>query len=707
MKRRLLQLLLDIHVGARVRVMMLWAVISAILMVQGLRAQSATPAPVREIVESGLVLRIEGADAANWRDLESLLTDQLSLSGNTEPSEPLADDLAFFTRQHYVRNGWPKAEVRWEVLPDAISLTISAGYQIRVGDITWSGDVILPTEELRKFLLRLSIEKDGADKQHPVWVDSELQGGVGFVLRRMRAEGYLQAKVTMKPDAEPKANGWRDISMTLKAGPRFLFGTVNLTGAPPELEKLMLEETNRAPGGSFSEASVQNIERRLTSIARERGYLKAVTTSEYVLGSKGGTVDVVLKVQAGDRIRIAQVTPHPDFSKGSKRVLRAGFQGVQGQYYSSADLDLMFRRALDTGMFARLDMEPEILPPEATGGVPYANLRLTGEETKPKTLGFEIGFDTYLGAQAGVTYRNTNLWDYGNTLAAEVTGSTVGLLGSVKITDPAIFNTLFASTVQLAVENFSRFEYSRNGSTLNWELVRRVSVPFSYTLFVGASANDVTTDVLTPAQLGPDSYALAYGGLSMMLDFRNSVVLPTKGWFFSGRLESASDVASSHVGYLRTELRAGWYQPITKKLRIAAAASLRTLQGASAEELPIDSRVFNGGPNSVRSFSERELGPMTGGGTPLGGTSAFYSNIELSYEIYRNLEFAVFTDFGSLGRDNNSSPIDISSDIRTAVGVGLRYRLPFGPIRLDYGHNVDRRRNEPMGTVHLTIGFAF
>jgi outer membrane protein insertion porin family len=46
-------------------------------------------------------------------------------------------------------------------------------------------------------------------------------------------------------------------------------------------------------------------------------------------------------------------------------------------------------------------------------------------------------------------------------------------------------------------------------------------------------------------------------------------------------------------------------------------------------------------------------------------------------------------------------------DMRYAIGAGLRYKLPIGPIRLDYGINPDPRRNEDDGAFHFSFGFAF
>lgn len=667
-------------------------------------AVAAAPASAYTVSEGAVSVTVVGIDAATWDDLDTMLKDQLTLAGSTAASEPLADDLAFFTRQHFIREGWPEAEVRWELTSGGIVLNVTSGQQTRVGTITWKGDLIVPEEELRKFLLRPSLEKDDADKVHPVWVERELQTGVGLVQRRLRAEGHLQAEVKMLPEPDAGADGLRDITLDLVAGPKFTFGTVAFTGAPPEIDRQTRAQIGQTPGEPFNEARVQQLEGQVTSIAKQHGWLNAVTSSQYVLGKLGGTVDVVLVMVPGERVRVAQVSPHENFSRGSQRVLRAGFREAEGKYYQAEDLDVMFKRALDTGMFARLDVDPQLRPGVSPA---VADLRITGEETKPETLGFELGYDTFLGAQAGVNYRNTNIRDSGNTLAAELNWSIAGPLGSIKLTDPAILNTTFASSLELAVENFSLFEYSRYGTRLNWEVSKRVSKHFSYSVFMGVSANTVSTTVLTDDELGPSDYVLGTLGGSMMLDYRDSAVLPKKGWFVSARLESTLDVMGSNVSYTRTDLRGAWYIPITKKFRFATGAALMNIQGAAAEALPIDSRVFNGGPNSVRAFAERELGPITKGGTPLGGTSALFASAEFSYEIYPNLEFALFSDIGSLGRGDNSSAFDYSSDFRTAIGAGLRYKLPFGPLRVDYGHNLSQREGEGSGMLHVTVGFAF
>lgn len=656
-----------------------------------------------ELREGGIHVRVSGLQPEAWSNLQGLLRDQLSLgSGAGGVRAPLADDLAFFTRQHLLREGWPEAAVRWELAQGSVLLQVEAGERTRVGEVTWRGELPLPPEELRRFLLRPGLERGEGDP--PYWVEADLRRGAELVERRLRAEGHLQADVKLEP-APAATGGRRELVVHVQPGPVFRFGRVSLRGAPDELRDLMRAEIEQATGEPFNEARVQSLEQRVNHVAIRRGWLQSVTSAEYTLAASGGTVDVLLKNRAGPRARIAEVQPDRGFSRGARRVLSAGFQEAVGDWYSEPDTDFLFRRALDTGMFTRLDVEPVVRPQPADGAL--ADLIITGEQAQPHTLGFEVGYDTFLGPQSGVNYRNTNLRDTGLTLAAELNWSLAGPLGFLRLTDPAIFNTPYAASAHLAMENFDLYEYSRYGSSLNFEVSRRLSSFFSYSGFFGVSVNTVSTDVLEPEEIGPDLYTLATLGGSLMLDFRDSPVLPRRGWFLSGRLETTLDVMGSNVSFIRTDLRGAWHHPLTRHLRFTAGGSLMNLQGAAAQDLPIDSRVFNGGPNSVRAFAERELGPLTPGGTPLGGTSALLGTVELSYEFYPNFEFALFGDVGSLGRDKNTTAFDISTDFRPAAGAGLRYKLPFGPVRVDYGHNLDRRSGEGSGMLHVTVGFSF
>jgi len=138
------------------------------------------------------------------------------------------------------------------------------------------------------------------------------------------------------------------------------------------------------------------------------------------------------------------------------------------------------------------------------------------------------------------------------------------------------------------------------------------------------------------------------------------------------------------------------------KCQLALGARAGALQPI-APSIPIDLRFFNGGATTVRSFSERQLGPKDKGGNPLGGEFFTAQNIEFTFPVREGFQGAVFVDAGNLtGWDSAGF-----GDMRCALGLGIRYALPVGPLRIDYGVNPDRREDEDFGALHISFGAAF
>ncbi|PYL64255.1 MAG: hypothetical protein DMF25_07760, partial [Verrucomicrobia bacterium] len=139
----------------------------------------------------------------------------------------------------------------------------------------------------------------------------------------------------------------------------------------------------------------------------------------------------------------------------------------------------------------------------------------------------------------------------------------------------------------------------------------------------------------------------------------------------------------------------------------ARAGLVHSLNNSGPDEattLPIDERFFNGGATTVRSYGERDLGPHDPKGNPIGGEFFTVFNVEYTFPIYGELQGAVFYDAGNLLPTSEEPGVD---DMHYAIGAGLRYKLPIGPIRLDYGVNPDRQPGEDIGAFHFSFGFAF
>jgi outer membrane protein assembly complex protein YaeT len=115
--------------------------------------------------------------------------------------------------------------------------------------------------------------------------------------------------------------------------------------------------------------------------------------------------------------------------------------------------------------------------------------------------------------------------------------------------------------------------------------------------------------------------------------------------------------------------------------------------------IPLPERFFMGGSESHRGFSINQAGPRDPDtGYPLGGNAFFLNSFELRLSLaQRRLGFAFFEDAGNvystvrrmrLLKVTQSSPTDLDYTSH-AVGTGVRYKTPVGPLRFDVGYNLN------------------
>jgi len=216
--------------------------------------------------------------------------------------------------------------------------------------------------------------------------------------------------------------------------------------------------------------------------------------------------------------------------------------------------------------------------------------------------------------------------------------------------------------------------------------------------------------ILQPVRLGIISANIAQ-------DRRDNAGDPHRGIYNTGDVAIASKLLGSQRNFSRVLLRNATYTRLTKNVVLARQTQFGVITPFSVPEglteqtaIPLPERFFGGGADSMRGFPYNQAGlrdtgaPVVPGGPsseptgfPLGGNALLFNNVELRFPfIGQNVQGVMFYDFGNV----YSSVSHISfrfhqRDLQdfdymvNAVGFGVRYKTPVGPIRLDLAYSIN------------------
>lgn len=177
--------------------------------------------------------------------------------------------------------------------------------------------------------------------------------------------------------------------------------------------------------------------------------------------------------------------------------------------------------------------------------------------------------------------------------------------------------------------------------------------------------------------------------VSQRLDYTDldSRIFPTDGYTLWFDTEAAG--LGGDAQYVSGKLGGSYYYPIAKSWTLNLMGEGGVISGYGDENVRINERYFLGG-TTLRGFEKSGVGPRDiSTDDALGGNQFYRGTAEMTFPVGLPEDLGVsghlFTDFGSLwGVDENSSSslVDESS-IRAAGGVGLSWRSPMGPVRID------------------------
>ncbi|HEY0792212.1 MAG TPA: BamA/TamA family outer membrane protein [Chthoniobacterales bacterium] len=672
--------------------------------------QAAATAQIQASPPAGAASRVRfvGNTSFTQQDLRAALADPLQQIQNQGLSVPLADDTAYYLGVFYRRHGYPAADVTYKMYGNGqfLELEVREGRYYNLGQIDFKGDKAFPPAALNDYMIGTTRARFSQFQKQLPFVEADLVTGTSLVQGYYVSQGFPEVKIVKLETKPDEAHDVVNATVTIQEGPRYFFGPITFANDPEIPVTNFYAKFNQLTGQAkpYSEAELANLQRDLIFIYKKAGHYAATVEVSADLAHlpAGGRVPVRVTSNPGPVYRFGTV--EVDQAPGARLkpdFLPQRFAELQGRTYSPDTVRDLNNEMVRTGLFDTLDLQ-ETAEPDDT-----IRLTLSPREGRAKEFSVFGGYRTFDGAILGASYTNRNIGGEGHIVSVSLEYTGRGPSGEISYEDPWFLKTRDRLRLAVGLDQKQVEGYTYTEAYARASLTRKYLKAFETGAYVEARSvnlSDVTID--PPNLVGPTSYQLATVGLTHTIDMRDSAVNPRSGWILVVTA-SGSEPLQQASAFLRATERFSIYQSFGKGL-LAAGVRFGVIMPSSGGTLgvPIEERFFNGGADTVRSYGERELGPRDNNNNPYGGLARSIFNLEYQHPLFGDLTGAVFFDAGGLG----VSPF---SNLSTAIGVGIRYNLPVGPLRIDYGLNPAPRFNpashtrDPIGAFHLSFGFAF
>ena len=601
--------------------------------------------------------------------------------------------------EHYLEKGYTNIDVSYKIDRDPITgygqvyFYIDEGRKRKIHAITFKGNDSIKS---RKLLRKMKTKKRGplawlfgSSKFNEVTFQEDLDK-----LRTLyREEGFLDIEID-EGDIRleyPTAKSI-EIHITLNEGKQYHVGAITVSGNKLFPDEALLGVLRLKPGDVFSPEKLDEDQESLTDFYGLIGYLDTYVRPERRSNIETGNIDIEYKIEEGERVFVESINIEGNTKTKSIVILRE-LALAPGDVFNMVRMKNSKARLENTRYFEAVDLSPE-----STNIPGRRNLKVAVREGRTGQFQFGAGFGSLRGAVffAEFSQSNFDLFNWRSIFQGD--GQKFRLRFSIgsrsnsfvlAFEEPWLFEQRLSFSSQFYREesdfHSTLFNERRTGFVvgLRKRLFRLWDGTISYQYEV-VDIFDVNT-ALAPEiiQREAGERTVSKIGLSLIRDTRNNLIYTTRG----NRINIFSEFAGlgGDTDYIKLETRYAHYIPTFDwgNQSLAILGRVGTLFETGDRPVPFFDRFFLGGPNDLRGFEFRDVGPRDASSEdPLGGNSYGFASLEYTFQVAEPLRLAVFYDWGFV--NPGTSDFDLA-DANSNWGVGIRIMVLNNPMRLDLG----------------------
>ena len=562
--------------------------------------------------------------------------------------------------------------------------------------------------------------------------------------RRGRYSGALQRRDEESITNLYQENGFRDVQVASKVmddykgkigdvavfvrieeGPQWFVSKLEISGIQQLDASSIVATLSSSEGQPFSDFNVASDRDTILAYYFTNGFPNASFEWSSTPGLRPNQVDLRFVITEGRRQFVRDVLME-GLENTRPALVSRNLLLAAGDPLSPIRMAETQRRLYDLGIFATVDMAIQNPAGETQRKYVVYDIEEAKKYSIDGGLGAEIArigsSQTSLDAPGGATgfsprvsfdVSRLNVLGLGHTVSLRTRVSTLEQRAILTYLAPRVRNKenldLSFSVLYDDTRDVNTFSAKREEGSV--QLSQRLSKPSSF-LYRFSYRRVSTSNLKIDPNLVPLlSQPVRVGILSVtyIQDRRDDPTDPHKGVYNTADIGLASKAFGSQVDFGRTLASNATYHQLGKKLLLARETTFGDIipfhyQSRTAnvlEAIPFPERFFSGGTNSLRGFPENQAGPRDlDTGFPIGGTALLFNKTELRFPLIGdNIGGVLFHDAGniysSLGKLSfrfHQRDLQDFDYMVHAVGFGIRYRTPIGPIRVDFAYSINPPR---------------
>lgn len=472
----------------------------------------------------------------------------------------------------------------------------------------------------------------------------------------------------------------------------------------------LLAQIGSFEGGPFFQPSIQKDIEKLETFYLNQGIRRTEITAS-VVKKEGGFVSLDFLLSEGEKVKVDKIVI-TGYKRTRKSTILKELRIEEGDYaYYDAIMDTK-RRLESLGVFSEIKIEEVLVSPDKE------NLVISLREGERNYIGLGIGLETKSEPYTFAIWNNVirprgtaefirgNILGTASQLSLVAQGSFGEKRGVISWEQPYLFGLPWQSSLNAWVEEEERKSYSYERRGISLTAIKSVAEGITFLTTLRWVRTNLLNLEIEESEVDRQNQPYSASSISgsFIWDRRDDLFNPEEGSFLSFVAEWAYPIFQAESDYLKNFIKYQQFFSIFSGFSLSSTARL----GLGTGRIPIHERFFGGGSSSFRGERFDELGPRDPSSSkPVGGKALLLFSFEFIFPLLstvKNLSGAVFYDKGNIFPE--ISDMNLAS-LQDALGFGIRYRTPLGPIRLELGWNLDAPKGERKALVFITIGNVF